>query len=67
MARHKDKCWNLADSITWEGVNAALLMDLRDELKKLNAVFSCHRFQDIPHNLDAIRKNTTKKKRKKST
>ncbi len=41
----------------------ALLMDIRDELKKLNALFHCPNFTAIPQNLNAIRRNTTKKRK----
>jgi len=37
---------------------------VRDELRKLNAVFACTNFQAIPGVLRAIRKNTAKKKKK---
>lgn len=46
-------------------VHSALLMDIRDELKSLNRILSCSNFLDIPFKLDAIKKNTTKAKRKK--
>lgn len=38
----------------------AALMDIRRELKKLNAVFSCKNFQNVPKILKQIRKNTNK-------
>lgn len=70
MARHKDGDWKLPEGRleTWEQVNSAILMDIRDELKQLNAVFACHNAQRIPFVLDQIQKNTrkpAKKKRKK--
>ena len=40
MARHKNAWWSLGENPTWEGVQVALLMDLRDELQALNAKFS---------------------------
>jgi len=40
-------------------------MDLRDELKSLNAVLHCSSFLDIPHKLEVIKRNTTKKPRPK--
>ena len=48
-----------------EDARLAVLMDIRDELQILNCVFRCHNFLDIPFKLDAIKKNTTKKKIKK--
>ena len=57
MARYKDANWNLtAPNVqTWDQAQVAVLMDLRDELKKLNAVLACPNFQEIPHTLKAIR------------
>ena len=69
--RRKDRTWIVTDDSTgarvgtWDQVQVALLMDLRDELKKLNALLHCHNFVAIPQKLDAIKRNTTKKKRPK--
>lgn len=64
-----DRDWNLANKqdgkIHWDKVNLALLMDIRRELRKLNGVLHCKNFLAVPHKLDAIRRNTTKRKRKK--
>jgi len=63
MARHKDGNWNLNDPVkTWGELHAALLMDIRDELKKLNGLLHCQNFIAIPRKLDEIRRNTAKKK-----
>lgn len=44
MARHKDGQWDLPDSIqTWDQAQAAILMDIRDELKQLNSTLSWFR------------------------
>lgn len=65
MARHKDTEWNLPDRAeSWDQVAAAVLMDIRDELKKLNRVFECRNFMDVPHKLERIARNTVKRKRK---
>ena len=40
MARHKNAQWSLDQQLTWDGVNVALLMDIRDELQFLNQQFS---------------------------
>lgn len=64
--RKKDVNWNAADadgSITWDRVPVAILMDIRDELKKLNALLHCHNFTDIPHKLERIKRNTAKKRK----
>lgn len=63
--RHKDRDWNLGTEITWNMVQTAVLMDIRDELKRLNSVLHCTNFLAIPSKLDAIRRNTAKKRRKK--
>jgi len=71
--RHRDVQWNLREegtptgdgrrSYSYNHIQTALLMDIRDELKALNAVFSCHRFQDVPNKLDRIARNTRRKKK----
>lgn len=68
MARHKNVNWNLPEGTPtgrgterthiWESIQTALLMDIRDELKELNAILHCSRFLDIPFKLDAIKKHT---------
>lgn len=77
ISRHqtRNKNWNIYgvvsadDTVTLkdsETVFKVLLMDLRDELQKLNAVFACHNFQQVPAVLRQIRANTSKPKRKKA-
>lgn len=63
MARHKDIEWNLPNPINWDQVPISVLMDIRDELKRLNGLLNCHNFTRIPFVLDQIKRNTTKKKR----
>lgn len=46
-------------------VQVALLMDLRDELQRLNRILYCQNFLAMPHDLKKIVRNTSKKKRKK--
>ena len=36
------------DGMTWEHATIEVLMDIRDELQKLNGTFACHRFQGLP-------------------
>lgn len=68
--RRKDVNWYVADesgtaySEMREGCTLAVLMDLRDELKKLNNIFHCPNALQIPDLLRAIKKNTTKRPRK---
>jgi len=68
MARHKDKDWNLPEHKldTWEQVQCAILMDIRAELKRLNEVLHCPNFLRIPHDLDAIRLNTKRRRKRKA-
>lgn len=71
MARHKNSDWTLPESggLNWDHAMIAVLMDIRDELKDLNFIMrrrlNCPEFLAIPSRLDAIRKNTVKKKRRK--
>lgn len=62
MARHKDSNWNLPDgerqpsgssTHSWQSIQSALLMDLRDELKELNRTLACYRVREA---MDAIRR-----------
>lgn len=65
MARHRDADWNLPDDMTWDKVNLAVLMDIRDEMKRLNRLFHCSNFLEIPHILRALKRNTTKSRKRK--
>jgi hypothetical protein len=72
--RHKDGKWQAGDSDgvvpTWERAQLAVLMDLRDELKKLNRVLECPNFLAIPSYLRSINRKTARipaKKKKKAT
>lgn len=73
MARHKDTYWNLPEgtcgnngssSHSWESIHAALLMDIRDELKSLNSLLHCHNFTGIPTTLRSIRRAMPPQKKK---
>lgn len=68
MARKKDIEWNLPEPVTdWQQASVAVLMDIRDELKRMNNLLHCQNFIQIPRKLDQIRKNTTKRKYRKKT
>jgi hypothetical protein len=57
VARHKDVDWRLPDKVqSWTQVNAAILMDIRDELKRLNSLLHCSNFTEIPFTLKSIRR-----------
>jgi hypothetical protein len=68
MARFKDVEWNLqgenGNIATWEGIQIAVLMDIRDELKSLNGLLRCQNFLQIPTILREIRRNTARPRRK---
>ena len=69
--RCKDFDWSVRKAGTpnasYEGAQLAVLLDIRDELQRLNRTLHCVNFLEIPWTLREIRRNTTKKKRKKST
>lgn len=68
--RQKNVSWEIipdgdryhGKKFSWYAAQTAVLMDIRDELQKLNAVFACPSFQAIPVKLDQIITNTTKRK-----
>jgi len=61
--RHKDINWSLAEAPSIEGGILCVLMDIRDELKKLNEVFNCRNFLSIPMELRGIRRDLKKRKK----
>ena len=68
MARYKNIEWILPDqgSNARDGVvHSAVLMDIRAELQKLNRVFECANFVDIPRKLDRIVDNTRKPRKRR--
>jgi len=69
MARHKNANWNLAEPkvTSWEEASVAVLMDIRDELQRLNALLYCGNFTAIPSTLRAIRRNTAKPRKTKDS
>ena len=65
MARFRNTDWSVETvegkpgSIrTWDGVKISVLMDIRDELQKLNALLHCSNFTQIPARLRRISRNT---------
>jgi hypothetical protein len=71
VSRHKNKAWQLSGTdidgtsldVSHDHIQFALLMDIRDELQELNALLH-HNAVAIPELLRAIKRNTTKPKRK---
>lgn len=51
------------NTFTWEQVLAELLMDVRTELQRLNALLHCPNFTAIPAKLDAIRRKMPAKRK----
>jgi hypothetical protein len=69
MARHKDYSWNVGSrnengTFTWGQIKVSLLMDIRDELQKLNARLGCIETLRIPRYLRRIANNTAKPRKK---
>lgn len=68
--RKKDVEWNVLDehgnwySGNHAGIHAAVLMDIRDELKRLNQLLHCHNFIGIPATLRTISKKIPVRKKK---
>lgn len=57
--RHKNRVWNTGeggDSVTWNGAQLAVLMDIRDELQTLTRILGCTNFLNMPHELRALRR-----------
>ena len=54
MPRFENRSWDLPSSPkgcieTWQEVEIAVLMDIRDELQTLNRLLNCPHFIGIPH------------------
>lgn len=60
--------FSIADNAdgTWsrDAIQCVVLMDIRDELQKLNAVFACANFQSIPRTLRTISRKLPVRRRK---
>ncbi len=70
MARRANVDWNLPETLSWDQVPIAVLMDIRDELKAANAlqrrlvsVLECASCIDIPRKLESIKRSTAKTSR----
>ncbi len=70
MGRFKNADWDLPTDNgkiqTWQAVEVAVLMDIRDELQTLNRLLGCPNFTAIPTVLRKIRANTAKPRKPKS-
>ena len=74
MSDYPRNCnWNIPHNLndpnyySFEKVQCAVLLDIREELRNLNALLSCENFTDIPSILRRIRANTYKKRPKKKS
>ena len=57
MARHKDSNWALPDETnSYDQAHLAVLMDIRDELKRLNSLVGYSNAIEIPSILREIRR-----------
>lgn len=75
MRKEKDWVWivtKFTDSTyTWDSAQLSVLMDIRDELKRLNNVLQCPNFIAVPRKLDDIKTElrqvrlNTRKRRKR--
>lgn len=69
--RKKDANWSLnilpSGNVSTDDAQLAVLMDIRDELKILNRLLQCKNFIDIPFKLEAIKRNTTKPRKRGTT
>lgn len=59
MARFKNRDWNVGDAdrdgrFTYDQIQTSLLMDIRDELQRLNNLLHCGNFTGMPHTLKRI-------------
>lgn len=61
--RHKNATWDIPARVTWEQATYAALLDVRDELQTLNAVFRCSNFLGIPGTLTRIEKQLSAQRR----
>lgn len=67
--RFKNRNWSLSNGTglpaSWQHVEIAVLMDIRDELQTLNRLLGCPNFTDVPTILREIRANMKKPAKRK--
>ena len=67
--RLKDVEWQFTPDASGHHANEiailACLMDIRDELKRLNSLLYCPNFTSIPHKLQRIALNTKSRRKRK--
>lgn len=72
MGRFKDREWDLPHAegdtskiSTWQAVQIAVLMDIRDELQAIRRRLDCYETLQIPRVLKRISANTAKPRKPK--
>lgn len=66
MGDGRDTDWILTksgDNWSYDQAKMFLLMDIRNELRKINRTLQCYQFQQIPNTLREISRNTKPKKK----
>lgn len=64
--RRKNINWTLSDgSISYDGAQLAVLMDIRDELQAIRARLDCYETREIPRTLRRIAANTARPRKKR--
>jgi len=53
--------WETPEHFQWEHVRVEVLMDIRDELQKLNAILGCRNFTSLPQVLQRIDRRLARK------
>lgn len=51
------------NSFQWEHVQVEVLMDIRNELRRMNNILQCPNFVEIPSILRRVERNTKKRKK----
>lgn len=68
MPRQKDVKWNIPDPCPGtDFAQLSVLMDIRDELKRLNELLHCPRFMGIPTTLRGIQRKLPGRPKKGAT
>lgn len=61
MALHPNVDWQMpTGTISWQQAELAVLMDIRRELRNINAILRCHDTQRIPYYLRRIAAQTNR-------
>ncbi len=66
MARHKNIAWGLNEAdknnaVTYDTIKIAVMMDIRDELQKLNRLLECSNVSSMPRTLKRIDRRLAKR------